>query len=168
MYACGPGRKTETEDIVSQVLAHQKNFVVITGGEPFLQWDNGLKTLEAELMARGCFIQYETSGRLRIPETARGYIVCSPKIVDGRWRFDLQNIPCVDAFKFVVKDEFEAVKAFVKSHAIANTQVWIMPRCSRRREQLALFRPLWQFCVKNQYNFSPRLHILAFDSQKGV
>lgn len=167
-YAREPGQKLKIENVLAQVLAFQNGLVVITGGEPFLQWDTGLKILEDHLLRRGCTLQYETSGKVEIPRNTRGYKVCSPKLIDDRWYFDSANVQAVDAFKFVVKDEFDAIETFIKEYEIPGSKVWLMPRGTMRHEQLGLFRAVWEFCVEKKFNFSPRLHILAFNDQRGV
>ena len=167
-YAQGPGKKIGVEKLLAKILAFPYSVVVITGGEPYLQWDSGLETLEARLIGQGCEIQYETSGKVAIPENSRGFKVCSPKFVDGIWRFVPENIGVADAFKFVVGDDFGAVEAFVAKYGISNEKVWIMPLGASRAAQLGRFSAVWKFCAEKKFNFSPRLHILAFDNKKGV
>lgn len=168
MYACGKGRNMPLEEICQEILSFENDFVVITGGEPFLQWHKGLKELEGELLSRGCEIQYETGGKVLIPEDSKGFRICSPKHINGSWHFVEENIHRAHLFKFVVSDDFQNVEAFVEKYEIPFNKVWIMPLGASREEQLALLPSLWEFCVKNGFNFSPRLHTLAFDNQRGV
>lgn len=167
-YARKPGQMLEIGEVVDRVLAFESNFVVITGGEPFLQWDSGLQQLEERLIAAGCRIQYETSGKLAIPLTCRGYKVCSPKFLEGVWQFAESNINVADIFKFVVTDYFRPLEAFIEKHKIPCQKVWIMPMGADRAEQMASFARVWDYCVLKKFNFAPRLHILAFDRQKGI
>ncbi len=168
MYACGKGLTMTLEMICEQVLSFKNHFVVITGGEPFLQWDNGLKLLEEKLISEGCEIQYETGGKVLIPASSKGTIVCSPKYIDESWQFVEENIHRAHIFKFVVSDNFNSITAFVEKYNIPVNKVWIMPLGTSREEQLALFPSLWNFCVNNRFNFSPRLHTIAFTNQRGV
>jgi len=168
VYARNRGQMLEICEVVDRVLGFENNFVVITGGEPFLQWDSGLQQLEERLLAAGCRIQYETSGKLAIPLTCRGYKVCSPKFLKGAWRFAESNIRVADIFKFVVSDNFRQVENFIGKYRIPDRKVWIMPLGAGRAEQMELFARVWEYCVRKKFNFAPRLHILAFDRRKGV
>lgn len=168
VYARKPGQMLEIGEVMDRVLGFKNNFVVITGGEPFLQWDSGLQQLEERLIAAGCTIQYETSGKLAIPPTCRGYKVCSPKFLQGEWQLVESNIQVVDIFKFVLADEFSLIEAFIDKYKIPGQKVWMMPLGAGRAEQMASFARVWEYCVLKKFNFAPRLHILAFDRQKGI
>ena len=167
-FAWQPGSLVAVDELVEKIIAYDCSFVVITGGEPFLQWSSGLQSLEEALIGRGCFIQYETSGKLDLPRQSKGFTVCSPKFLDGRWHFSSKNCSVVDAYKFVVEDDFQVVDQFIKERDIPAEKVWIMPRGASRDAQLANFEAIWQYCVKRGFSFSPRLHTLAFDNKKGV
>ncbi len=140
----------------------------ITGGEPFLQWDSGLGRLESALLDKGIFIQYETSGKILIPGASQGFKVCSPKYIKDQWHFVSENIHQADAFKFVVADDCSQVKDFVTTHALPRKKVWIMPLGANREAQLLRSPGIWNFCVENKFNFSPRLHTLAFNNKRGI
>lgn len=167
-HARDPGTFISVDQILDKILSSQNDFVVITGGEPFLQWETGLKNLEKALVGKGFAVQYETSGKVEIPEDSEGMKVCSPKFVEGEWRFAPGNCELADAFKFVADYGFENIDAFVRRHEIRKEKVWIMPLGATRAEQLERFSASWKYCMENHYNFSPRLHILGFDNQKGI
>lgn len=167
-FAWQPGTMVEVDDLVDEIMAHGCSFVVITGGEPFLQWSTGLQCLEETLVNKGCSVQYETSGKLTLPLDAKGFIVCSPKYLDNMWHFPGTNCSVVDAFKFVVENDFQVVDDFIETWNIPAQKVWIMPKGASREIQLKNFAAIWRYCVKRGFNFSPRLHILAFDNKNGV
>ena len=167
-YAWEPGESISIKDIAAKIAQFGNNLVVITGGEPYLQWKKGLSRLEALLIQRGFTLQYETSGKIPIPPESRGFKVCSPKYLEGCWHYKPENNSLADCFKFVVKDDPRRVEKFVKEQSLAENQVWLMPLGTQRDEQLALSSLIWDFCVKKHYNFSPRLHTLFFDNQRGV
>lgn len=179
LYACGPGEKMAEGSILDRITgfrntgadgspADENGLVVITGGEPFLQWDSGLRSLEERLVNTGFSVQYETSGKLQLPYDSGGYIVCSPKYTFGKWQFVSGNIDIADAFKFVVGDDFEETGRFIETHGIAAEKVWIMPLGATRDEQVRLMPSVWRFCTENRFNFSSRLHTLTFDSKRGI
>lgn len=168
VYARNRGKTLAVGEVVDRVLDFKNNFVVITGGEPFLQWNSGLQQLEERLIAAGCRIQYETSGKLAIPLSCRGFKVCSPKFLEGAWQFVEANIHVADIFKFVVTDDFKMLEDFIEQHKIPGQKVWMMPLGAGRAEQMASFARVWEYCVRKKFNFAPRLHILTFDRQKGI
>ncbi|MFT5730127.1 MAG: 7-carboxy-7-deazaguanine synthase [Desulforhopalus sp.] len=167
-FAWQAGERIAVDLLVQQVLAYNCSFVVVTGGEPFLQWTSGLQELAEKLIHLGCSIQYETSGKVIIPEVNGGFVVCSPKYLENTWCFKEQNCEEIDAFKFVVDDEFEPVDDFIEHWQIPASKVWIMARGTTRTVQLQHMQKIWNYCVERGFNFSPRLHTLAFDNRKGV
>ncbi len=158
----------DSDEICRQAAVTGTPLIVITGGEPYLQWHLGLKELERRLLNNGYELQYETSGKILIPENSKGYKVCSPKFLKNHWHFDERNIDRADEFKFVFSGDGERIKDFVQKHGISATRVWIMPLGAYRTEQLDLMSATWEFCIKNRFNFTPRLHTLAFDNKKGI
>ena len=167
-YARKKGETVAVETLLERVAGIKNDFVVITGGEPLLQWETGLGKLEQALIKLGYAVQYETSGKAGIPGSVKGHVVCSPKLIAGRWQLDPENLSRVDDFKFVVSDDFQAVEDFIQAHAIPGTRVWIMPLGATRTEQIQRLATVWKFCADRNYNFSPRLHILAFDNERGI
>ena len=168
VYAQGPGKPTPVEEIAGQVRELGQPLAVITGGEPYLQWDRGLDRLESEILNLGIRVQYETSGKVPIPESSRGFKVCSPKYLDGRWHFAPENLVRADCFKFVAGDDVSRISAFIASGGIPGHKVWIMPLGADRQTQLDRSQEVWQFCARHGFNFSPRLHTLIFNNRKGV
>ena len=168
LYACGKGHKMSLGSVFEQIRSFHIDFIVITGGEPFLQWNTGLEALERRLLASGHEVQYETSGKVAIPETCRGFKICSPKYMEGRWHFVEENLSQANLFKFTASDNPEQIQRFVTDRNIPCHKVWIMPLGATREEQLARMPALWKFCVDNGFNLSARLHVLAFDTKRGI
>ncbi len=167
-HAWEPGESIPVATVADKVSSLGNDLVVITGGEPFLQWASGLKHLEALLIKKGLTVQYETSGKILIPSESKGFKVCSPKHLDDRWHYVQENSLRADCFKFVVKADLARVEGFVKDQGLAANRVWIMPLGDLGEDQLALSPGIWAFCVKKRFNFSPRLHTLFFNNQQGV
>jgi len=168
IHACGPGEKRSVDKIVSRVDGFGSRLVVITGGEPFLQWESGLSRLESVLLDKGFSIQYETCGKILIPEDSKGFKVCSPKDIDDQWHFIPENISRADCFKFVVNEDYARIEEFIAVHRIPRQKVWIMPLGARQEDQLVRSPSAWNFCVEKGFNFSPRLHTLTFNNKKGI
>lgn len=162
-----PGDRMGLDRLFSELAPTPGQLVVITGGEPFRQWQSGLDKLEERLVAHGCRVQYETSGKAGIP-AVQGYVVCSPKFLQGQWRIDRECLVRCDAFKFVAGDDLAIIREFIAQYAIEKKKVWIMPQGATREEQLRRAERIWRFCSNHGYNFAPRLHILTFDQQQGI
>ena len=159
---------------INEILAEMNRYdcrnVVITGGEPFLQWTTGLKDLHEELVRSGYCLSYETSGKIDIPALEDATIVMSPKYIEGKWHLPLENIPKAHYYKFVAEDAegLGEIDRFVKDHAISKDRVFIMPQGMTRAEQFKRMEPVFSFCRDNGYSMSPRLHVLIFDNKRGV
>ncbi|MEA2100959.1 MAG: 7-carboxy-7-deazaguanine synthase QueE [Thermodesulfobacteriota bacterium] len=158
--------------ICSQVEEYVCKRVVITGGEPFIQWETGLDDLHSRL--KGYNIQYETSGKVLIPRMDDAMVVCSPKFIQGQWIFDLrnmdENMQRVDIFKFLAGtvEDLDRIQGFIHLHHIPGEKISIMPMGSTKDEQLMRMEMVFDFCRDNRYAMSPRLHTLIFDNKRGV
>lgn len=168
-HAQKEGETIPVDQIVEKCVSFEKKLIVITGGEPFLQWDSGLKLLDDLLNNKGFKLQYETSGKVVIPHDYHGVIVCSPKFLVNRWQIHPENIARCQYFKFVVvDDDFEEIENFIAISKIPKNKVWFMAEGAKRDHQLLNSVRVWEYCTTNNYNFSPRMHILVFDDKKGV
>lgn len=166
-HALGDGRPMTTERIEAAVTDHPGRLVVVTGGEPFRQWGAELRALVRNLAASGRSIQYETSGKAGIPADHGGFVVCSPKPADAP-TLASDAVSRVDAFKFVVEGDIEPVLRFTEANAIDPARVWLMPLGAHRTDQLERMAAVWELCALHGFNFSPRMHVLAFDDRRGV
>lgn len=177
------GARQTTDSIYKEISTHKIPLIVITGGEPFLQWENGLKDLHNQLLQSGFRIQYETSGKVKIPNLNNPYsidrhdhvtVVCSPKQKEGgcfknnEWTFIEENHSRVDFYKFVYHENEEIIRNFIDKNDIPPNCVLLMPEGTSRQIQLERMETVWDTCLKNGWRFSPRLHTITFDGKKGV
>ncbi len=172
-FSFAKGEEIEVHQLAKQVLDLKQALVVITGGEPFLQQGDALDLFETLLLNAGVKIQYETSGRVEIPSRRDGItVVCSPKQVglfdSDEWSFVASNLDKVDCFKFVYSDNEKQLLDFIALYKIPTEKVYVMPEGSSLKKQLAKMEGAWNLCVKQNWNFCPRLHVLAFDEKTGV
>ena len=159
------GTPTSTETIVQKIRTYRCSLVVITGGEPFLQWEKGLQGLSKILIEKGMIIQYETSGRAGIPDDVYGTVVLSPK--PGKWP-PSETLARAHFLKPLVDDHPQSLLEEIKHSGFSANRVWLMPLGRNRKEQLARMPMVWDLCVKYGYCMSPRLHILTHDCKKGI
>lgn len=163
--ALGQGTPMALETILKQVRSYGCSLVVITGGEPFLQWEQGLLQLSQLLLEQGMSIQYETSGRAGIPENVPGIVVLSPK--PGQWPSP-EILLRAQFLKPLVGDDPQITLDAVKHSGFPANRVWLMPLGRSREKQIARMPMVWELCVRYGYCMSPRLHILAFDQKKRI
>ncbi|HDP25776.1 MAG TPA: 7-carboxy-7-deazaguanine synthase QueE [Deltaproteobacteria bacterium] len=157
-------------DICARAADFPAGLVVITGGEPFLQWNEGLSELHTMLLEKGYELHYETSGKLPIPDVRDAYVVCSPKFIEGSWIYERSNTPRVDCFKFIAwsRESLDAIDSFISRHALAREKICVMPLGATREDQLSTMELVFTHCRDKGYRMSPRLHILTFDTRGGV
>lgn len=160
------GTPMSPADVLAAIGAYACPFVVVTGGEPFLQWKTGLAELERLLTGSGMEIQYETSGRAGIPPEVAGTVVLSPK--PGQWP-EPALLARARALKVLWEEEHSArILRSVARSGVPPERVWLMALGASREEQLRRMPPLWDVCREHGFRLSPRLHILTFDRKKGV
>ena len=163
---------------------YQKPIVVITGGEPLLHYKEALfYEFVCELLARGHAVHFETNGTIFVDfEKFPAYKSCvfavSPKLSNSaeprerRLNFAaLRNLKqnAKDSFyKFVISPEFDAQPEIREILAACESEVYCMPRGADRRELESGAQFCVDFCLKNGYNYSDRLHIRIWGEKDGV
>ncbi|VFQ46535.1 7-carboxy-7-deazaguanine synthase QueE [Desulfoluna butyratoxydans] len=163
------GTEVSVSDLAAAAKESGLGFVVITGGEPLRQWEEGLWELDRVLSKLGFAVQYETSGKVPVPEDIRGEVILSPKYLEGSWHVDRTSVARARHLKFVASQgTLGLIDAFVADHALDKDRVWLMPLGMTRDEQVENMPLVWDHCVKMGYRMASRLHILAFDTKKGI
>ena len=163
---------------------YQKPIVVITGGEPMLHHKEVLfYEFVCELLARGYAVHFETNGTILVDfEKFPAYKSCvfaiSPKLSNSaeprERRLNLAALRSLrqnakDSFyKFVISPEFDAQPEIAKILAACGGEVYCMPRGADRRELESGAQFCVDFCLKNGYNYSDRLHIRIWGEKDGV
>lgn len=167
-------RHVHVEDLVSEAAAWKPRLVVITGGEPMVQWKQ-LHVLTDALQMQGKVVQVETNGTL-LPEHKAGLRwVVSPKLANSghdtendvdwlRWRLFHA------AFKFVcaTADDLEVVRQLTDRHGIEPPEVWILPAGDSIPAIQTSLSELWGPVTAHGFRLSGRLHVSAgFGGKRG-
>ncbi|MDP3697675.1 MAG: 7-carboxy-7-deazaguanine synthase QueE [Candidatus Taylorbacteria bacterium] len=155
--------------------------LVISGGEPMLQQGEIIELLRL-LKKDGYWVEIETNGTIEPKDEFLeliDQINCSPKTSnsgpDNRPKMRerpkaLQKLASSSKtfFKFVVSNESDLVeiKGLISKYNMKN--VYLMAEGSTREEQVGLGKEVLQMCRENNFNFSPRLHVLYWDRARGV
>lgn len=185
-YAFEEGTQMDALAVIAELKAQRADevkYVVVTGGEPLLQFEE----LNRVVMGSPYFIQFgiETNGTLYkiLDGTRKGCVhyIVSPKgigsfgDVKGRDLYDefwssaaVSGMPVT--FKFVVssKSDVESVAAFVRVQNIPEGRVWIMPECTTREKHFNKWPSVFEWALEYGFNASPRLHTMAFGAKRGI
>jgi len=156
--------------------------VIITGGEPLIQ-QPGL----IELFRLNADINFdiETNGTIAPKEELAAWtdMFCvSPKLAHSgdieKKRLKQASLEAfsnlayesIAFFKFVIEklEDLDEVDSIVKEYAIDKTAVWIMFEGKDAQTQLERMRTLSEGVIARGYNISPRLHVLTWDTKRGV
>lgn len=172
----------QMSDVLHQILeiGSQVKALVISGGEPLLQQQQLIPLLEA-LKAQGWWIEVETNGTI-VPKSSFLALVdqvnCSPKLSNSGSDNDNKRIvsEALDAlsksiktvFKFVISSvlELDEVKQLVADYEMK--EVYLMSEGQTKDEQEANQRTIAELAKDNNFNFSPRLHVLIWGTKRGV
>ena len=170
------GRATTLERLLAEVAAAAPANVVVTGGEPLEH--PAFAPLVRGLAGLGRRVEVETAGT-RVP----------PSVPVDQWNVSLKlahsgvprarrlRAPAIARFrvlgawfKFVVGGEADLleVRAIQRAHRLDAARILLMPLGMRREDQLRLMPEVLEWCRREGYRFSPRLHILAWGPKRGV
>jgi 7-carboxy-7-deazaguanine synthase len=143
--------------------------IVFTGGEPTLQINEISKIME--YLPQHIF-HLETNGSLYNPLVNKfDFISVSPK---KQLQFRTESYKKYNSlpqtiFKFVYENKSDLWwENFEKRISIHQRKMFIMPEGYSKEKQLKLMPEVMEYCLKNKYQFSPRLHTLAYGNKKGV
>jgi organic radical activating enzyme len=168
-------------EAVSRVTGEQSERVVITGGEPLMQ-QASLIELVTQLKAEGLRVEVETNGTIKpkdeLVEQVDQFNV-SVKLSNSNMPEKKRlKRPALEAyadiekadFKFVIdtEDDVKQILELLGDYGIPNNRVYLMPQGVSQEEQNAKERWVAELCKEHQFNFTPRLHIALWGSERGV
>ena len=152
-----------------------KPIIVITGGEPLIHHKNELfYEFVSELLKQNYEVHFETNGTVFVEfDKFENYKKCvfaiSPKLeISGETKEKRVNFAALLNLKQNAKDSFYKFVIFGKESEnneikqileICKNEVYCMPLGKNLSELEKNAPKVAQFCVKNGYNYSDRLHI---------
>jgi organic radical activating enzyme len=175
--------------IAEKIIASMERFgfmrLVITGGEPLLQQAAILELIDIIVKRNvgGHFpVEIETNGTIA-PDANLALFVerfnVSPKLASSgndqssRLKPDALRVFAEkkSCFKFVISSltalaDVREVDALVKGYELTN--IWLMPEGTTKEEQIMRSAAVYRYAKTRGWNFSPRLHVLAFGPKRGV
>jgi len=164
--------------------------IMITGGEPFLQFDKIMKYFEKKLST--CPIEIETNGTLLnenieslVKHKHKITLNISPKLdiqchhldsVFHLFQFYRENMNTVYYYrlnyniKYVYdhKDEncVDNLMKFLLDNNISRNKVYIMTKTDNRNMDFENCLRTVEFCKKYNFRYTPRMHLLLFNDEK--
>lgn len=158
-----------------------------TGGEPML-YQQEMTTLYSKFQPE--YVEIETCGEVKRQglETFNftpNLFTISPKpkfithptsIKNKQKNYPLLKMVAGLAFyNYTVKFVYTKNKAYqrfisrtINRFKIDKNKVWIMPLTQNGADYRKNLREAWEYCVKHDYNLSPRIHIEAWGKRRGV
>lgn len=172
------------EHVAAAVTRMEVDLVIITGGEPLLHQQHGLEHLLSWLAVTGMRIDVETNGTIRARAETAGYVdlfVVSPKLAHAGMPTTHTLKPDVlaewaklaragkAAFKFVARDETDVlhVQRITEDMDIPDRCVWIMPEGAVPAVVAEHGAQLVDYALAAGFNFTTRLHVLLWGSERG-
>jgi len=168
-------------EILSEIKKYPAKHVVITGGEPLI-FQKHLLPLVKLLRMEKYYVEIETNGTIKPLEELVRYVdnfSVSPKLNNSKVSHNvrikanvLEFFSNLDNafFKFVICDKNDIIEleSLIRQFNINKEKVILMPEGTEI--ETLKDRSLWitEYCKKNSYRFSPRLHILIYGNKRGI
>jgi 7-carboxy-7-deazaguanine synthase len=175
------GEKMTVEQIINRVKEYSASYIVVTGGEPFVNKDmterQELRELLTALKDLGKHITIETAGMVFLPDLVCDLMSISPKLPNAGSdsNLDLDSLQQLIIeyncqFKFVVQNnnDLKDVEKITSSLAgLVPEMTFLMPQAATRDQYMETAPIVAEMCKQTGITFSPRLHILFWDNQPG-
>lgn len=176
-FAAGTDESAQT--LLTRAAEYPTRHLVVTGGEPMVQ--PGLKEFLSVFAEAGYLITLETAGLRFIADLPLTLASISPKLsttspdTPEADRLNLDAIRQLMAMypyqlKFVVDrphDLNEIADCIERLGTVDPERVYLMPQAARRDEYIEKSLWLADFCLQTGFAFSPRLHVMLYDGQRG-
>ena len=177
------GTEQTAESLLGRAVEYPTRHVVVTGGEPLGQ--EGLSDFLRVFEAAGCHITLETAGLMFAAELPIRLVSISPKLsnsvlptavdVSESKRLNLAAIrQLMESYpyqlKFVVdspQDLNEIADCVERLGDADPERIYLMPQAARRDAYIEKSQWLAEYCLQTGFAFSPRLHVMLYDGQKG-
>ena len=187
LYSIRDETKKRTLQEVREYVEHLRSKLhhfrlVITGGEPMMQQERIWELLDGWDALQGIPVEIETNGTLypKIPKMVeRVHFNVSPKLSGSQVAQEKRIIP--DAlkrfnelpntiFKFVVADRVdgEELEQLVSELELNPQKIWLMAAGADRVEQLVQSPWVAEYAIAQGWNYTPRLQVLLWDTQRAV
>jgi 7-carboxy-7-deazaguanine synthase len=164
------GQEYSPRDLVKKIASYGMRDITVTGGEPLLQREELFKLQE---YMPGRRFHLETNGTIYDDRLKNFYsVTVSPKKQALEYSVSsvkkLAKLPNT-TFKFVYENKNdEWWWSLLKRAEVMLDKVYIMPEGADRETQIKRMPEVLEYCQRAGFKFSPRLHVLAYDTKRGV
>lgn len=161
--------KISPEELFEEIK--ESKYIIITGGEPTLQQEK-LKPFLKLCKNEGIKIGIESNGSIQVSKEFQCMIdtyIISPKLKNSENPNHLFFPVKKAKYKFILKSEkdIKEMQIFSEKHCIEKENIFLSPE-GTTKEKILEKKWLFEFCMKECYNYSCRLHVLFFNSKNGV
>ena len=172
-------KEMTTDEVKDAISALEIKHLVITGGEPLLQQDDLADLLS--FLKPDFYVEVETNCTI-LPNKMLTDLVdqwnVSPKTKNSGNPLELcENNECYYFFanqkncffKYVVENETDIpeIKKFVTKYKIPEKRVQLMAQASTKEEISMREKSISELAKSHNFEFSPRLHVAMWGSQRG-
>ena len=172
-------KEMTTDEVKDAISALEIKHLVITGGEPLLQQDDLADLLS--FLKPDFYVEVETNCTI-LPNKMLTDLVdqwnVSPKTKNSGNPLELcENNECYYFFanqkncffKYVVENETDIpeIKKFVTKYKIPEKRVQLMAQASTKEEISMREKLISELAKSHNFEFSPRLHVAMWGSQRG-
>jgi len=182
------GEKLNLEDTLNHLADGNIEHVVITGGEPMLQPD--IADVVQLLSGEGYIVTVETNGTIYKEGLSQAFMSISPKLrssyaATGKEKeIHMKNNDFSETLKkwvgvgnrnyqikFVVNTETDLTQIRIYQEMwkdVPAKQIWLMPQGITSEQFEENTKRIFDYCVDQGVNYSPRMHIDMFGNKRGV
>ena len=172
-------KEMTTDEVKDAISALEIKHLVITGGEPLLQQDDLADLLS--FLKPDFYVEVETNCTI-LPNKMLTELVdqwnVSPKTENSGNPLELyEDSECYYFFanqencffKYVVENETDIpeIKKFVTKYKIPEKRVQLMAQASTKEEISMREKSISELAKSHNFEFSPRLHVAMWGSQRG-
>ncbi|MGH2327600.1 7-carboxy-7-deazaguanine synthase QueE [Campylobacter taeniopygiae] len=182
-------KNLSADEIFNQIIKLKDKFnpiVVITGGEPLIHHQNSeFITLIQSLLKANFEIHFESNGSIEIdfskyPFYKECIFALSVKLENsGVDRHKRLNFKALKSFKDNAKDSFykfvldtntlkNSLEEILEILKEAPNEVFCMPMGENQMNLDKNAKKIAEFCIKNGYNYSDRIHIRLWNDKESV
>ncbi len=170
------GKEMTSDQIIARVKEYSARHVVVTGGEPLVNQNmaerQGLRDLLTALKDLGKHITIETAGIKFLPDLPCDLMSISPKPPAKDTLDDLRQLIQNYNYqlKFVIENENDLTQAEELLNELGEydrAKIMLMPQAATRGQYLKTAPVVAELCKQTHLAFSPRLHILLWNNQRG-
>lgn len=170
-------------EAVNRITSETAERVVITGGEPLMQQQSIVELVKQLKEANpNIRAEIETNGTIQPSEALKEQIDqfnVSVKLDNSNMPIrkrlkpkalkTFAELPNAD-FKFVIDtpEDLKQIFALQTEYDIPTNRIYLMPQGVSQSEQEAKSKWVADICKKNNFNFTPRLHIALWGAKRGV